>query len=470
MSTKLNPKGKDNRIDFSADRLAGGNGALPAKQDNESLLRRAVMANLLWEDVAYQSGTSIANHISTLIPTVSPSIVADIAIESRIKQKLRHIPLFIIVEMSKHIEHRKLIRNVISKVITRPDQMTDLLALYWKDGRKPIPHQMKLGLSDVCSKFDEYQLAKYDRDGAVKLRDVFRLVHPKPAQSKEELYKKVIDRNLATPDTWEVALSSGADKKESWTRLITTNKLPAFAFLKNLRNINDSGVSEKVVRTGLRNLKSGFLLPLNFFSAKQYAPSFQQEIEDAMMNTYSMLPKLPGFTVFIMDVSGSMGSPVSSKSAFNRIDAGSAMAVLAREQCESCAIYATAGSDSASVHKTSRLPNTRGFSLSDKIKDFSRKLGGGGIFTRQCLDFIREDLQNEEVDRIIVFSDSQDCDRNKALPSPFGKYNYIIDVSAHTHGINYDGKWTAEISGWSEHFLTFISNAEGLDIKQDIEE
>lgn len=29
-------------------------------------------------------------------------------------------------------------------------------------------------------------------------------------------------------------------------------------------------------------------------------------------------------------------------------------------------------------------------------------------------------------------------------------------------GINYKGLWTAEVSGFSEHFLTFIAGYEGL--------
>ena len=69
-----------------------------------------------------------------------------------------------------------------------------------------------------------------------------------------------------------------------------------------------------------------------------------------------------------------------------------------------------------------------------------------------------------DFDRIIVFSDSQDCDwPDKRIPKPFGRHNYICDVSAHTKGINYKGVWTAEISGWSEHFLTFIASLEGIE-------
>ena len=70
-------------------------------------------------------------------------------------------------------------------------------------------------------------------------------------------------------------------------------------------------------------------------------------------------------------------------------------------------------------------------------------------------------------DRIIIFSDSQDCDYpEKRVPQPFGIKNYIVDVLSNSHGINYDGVWTSEISGWSEHFLDYIFAYEGLNINQ----
>jgi len=101
------------------------------------------------------------------------------------------------------------------------------------------------------------------------------------------------------------------------------------------------------------------------------------------------------------------------------------------------------------------LPNAR---LSSDILTLKNSLGGGGIFTRQCLEHINK--EEKQVERIIVFSDSQDCDRVNKTPKPFGKYNYIVDVSANKHGINYAGVWTSEISGWSESFLKYIAALE----------
>jgi hypothetical protein len=71
----------------------------------------------------------------------------------------------------------------------------------------------------------------------------------------------------------------------------------------------------------------------------------------------------------------------------------------------------------------------------------------------------------------MVFSDSQDCDHpGKQTPAPFGRYNYVIDVSAHAHGVGYKGVWTAEIAGWSEHFLAYVLGYEGLELSEQSNE
>ncbi|MFO7863430.1 MAG: TROVE domain-containing protein, partial [Salinivirgaceae bacterium] len=105
--------------------------------------------------------------------------------------------------------------------------------MYWKDGRQPLSAQVKKGLAAAFQKFNAYQLAKYNRDGEVKLRDVLFLCHANPTSQEQELvWKKLIDGTLESPDTWEVNLSSGADKKETWERLLREEKLGALALLR----------------------------------------------------------------------------------------------------------------------------------------------------------------------------------------------------------------------------------------------
>ena len=462
--SKVNPTVKNSSMEKDI-RLAGGAGLRAAKQSNIQELRRITLANLLWEDCAYVDGKSLANEITRLIPLCAPSEVANLAIECRLVQKLRHTPLYIASEMCKYPEHRALVGEVLPKIITRADMITDFLAIYWKDGKRPLANQAKRGLAASFHNFDEYQFAKYDRDAAIKLRDVMFLCHPKATDEKEqELFNKIAERNLAVPDTWEVALSSGADKKETWTRLINTHKIGGMAMLRNLSNMMKAAVDRKVIADGIKNLRGAMLLPLDYLKAARMCPQFEREIEDKMINSYKSLPKLPGKTLFIVDVSGSMGSTTSSGTNFSRLDQACAMAMLAANQCEDYELVATAGDDYASkgAHEWIQYPK-KGFGLAQQIYDTKRNIGGGGIFTRQVLEWSKKQFAGVTFDRIIIFSDSQDCDRVDKTPHPFGINNYICDVSAHTHGVNYRGCWTAEISGWSEHFITYIAALEGLE-------
>lgn len=440
-------------------RLAGGLGNVAAVQDAESLLRRSVMACLLWEDNFYEDGVSNANNIINLIPQVTPGAVAQIAWEARHVQKLRHVPLLIAREMLKHSTHRLHVGELLPKIINRPDEITEFVSLYWQDGKRPLAKQAKIGLAAAFNNFDGYQLAKWNRAKEVSLRDVMFLVHPKPTNSaKAHLFKQLAGNELPTPDTWEVELSKGGDKKASWERLITENRLGTLAYLRNLRNMEQAKVDEHLIRNGLLGLNGKWLLPINYLAAAKHAPRFERDIEKLMLSSLQQLPKLTGYTVFIVDVSGSMSQQISNKSDFSRLDVACSMAMMANEICERVAIYATAGSDASRRHRTELVPNRRGFGLIDAIA--SNRLGGGGIFTRQCLEYIQDNEQGKP-DRIIIFSDSQDCDFPQLrIPSPFGTHNYIIDVSAHSRGINYKGIWDAEISGWSDGFLKYIQELE----------
>ena len=462
--SKINPSLKK-PSKFEEERLAGGSGALAAKQSNTALLRRAVLANLLWEDVAYMDGKKVAKEIKRLIPLCPAIDVYNIALEARTMQKLRHTPLFIAVEMCKYPEHKLFVQDLLPLIITRADMLTDFLAIYWKDSKKPIANQAKKGLAKAFHNFNEYKFAKYDRDSAIKLRDVMFLCRPKPTNQYEQtLFKKVADRTLATPETWEVLLSTGKDKKESWTKLITEGKIGGVAMLRNIAKMRKANVDRKVINEGLERLKSSMLMPLDFLKAERMNPEFSRQIEDAMINSYTNLPKLKGRTLFIVDVSGSMRARMSSKSDFTRFDAACAMAMLASNQCEDYELVCTAGNDYSRVgaHEHIQYPQ-KGFGIYNQIRATEIRIGYGGIFTRQCLEWCREQFKDKEFDRIIVFSDSQDCDHpNKRIPKPFGTYNYICDVSANTKGVNYKGVWTAEISGFSEHFLTYIAAMEGI--------
>lgn len=468
--SKVNPLLKtDSR--FDEPQLAGGHGKHAAKQDNIQLLRRAVLASLLWEDNCYVDGEAASQNIAKLIPLCDPAQVAHLAIEARIVQKLRHTPLFIVAEMTRYPQHNLYVRKILPRIITRADMLTDFLAVYAKTKKsgkiKPICNSVKQGLADCFDNFKEYHFAKYDRNAGIKIRDVMFLVHPK-AKDKEraDLYEKIANRTLKTPDTWEVALSGGADPKKTWERLISTEKIGGLAMLRNIANMKKANVAKNYIEEGLQKLKGQMLLPFNFYQSAKMNPEFLRPIEDAMLSNYKLLPKLPGRTLFIVDISGSMEHKISAKSQLDRMEVACVMAMLAANQCEQFELVATAGSDrnprgSESAHIWIQYP-MKGFGIMQQIIDCQKKTGKWGIFTRQCLEWCKINL-GSNFDRIIIFSDSQDQDRINKVPAPFGKNNYICDVSSENRGINYRGVWTAEISGWSEHFLTYIAALEGVE-------
>ena len=150
--SKFNPSIKVS-TKFVSEKLAGGAGMKAAKQDNISLLRRVVLANLLWENNAYIDGQATVDQIRDLIPLCNPAEVASLAVEARLLQKLRHTPLFIVVEMCKYKEHSRYVSKILPKIITRADMITDFVALYWKDGKKPLSAQAKKGLAKSFDMF-----------------------------------------------------------------------------------------------------------------------------------------------------------------------------------------------------------------------------------------------------------------------------------------------------------------------------
>lgn len=202
-------------------------------------LNRTVMACMLWENNFYESGVSVAQRIKDLVDQCSPLDVSRVAIEARTNQNLRHAPLWIITAMvtSKVKQFNPLVRHTIRECIQRPDEITELVNMLLENGvKKTLTRQVKLGLSDAFNKFGAYNFAKYDRDTKVKLRDALFLSHAKPKDDRQAaVFKQIAERKLPTPDTWEVALSGGADKAESFARLMRENKLGDLALLRNLR-------------------------------------------------------------------------------------------------------------------------------------------------------------------------------------------------------------------------------------------
>lgn len=407
----------------------------------ERQLKRITLAAMLWEKQFYLDGKSHAELVKELVAKVAPSKVEALAQEARTKFKLRHVPLLLARELARH---GKLQANALTSVIQRPDEMSEFLSLYWQDGKTAVSNQVKKGLAACFNKFNEYQLAKWNKNSAaIKLRDVMFLSHPKPQTAEQaELFKRVASDTLTTPDTWETQLSAGADKCETFTRLMTEKKLGALAFLRNLRNMRDSGVNTDLIRSYARSVDVSKVLPFRYVAAARIVPEFEDMLESMMFRSLETHDKIPGKTVLVIDVSGSMfGSPISSKSDLDRFDAAAALAMLCREVCEEVEIYSFS-------NNAVRVAPRRGFALREAISN-SQHHGGTQLGTA-----MRTINANGSYDRCIVFTDEQSYDRPDA---PRGK-GYVVNVASYENGVNHNA-WT-EVNGFSEAVVDYIQALE----------
>lgn len=422
--------------------LVTAQGGAAVRITTEQELRRTVAACMLWEDGFYESGESIADRIKGLVPKCRPEFVAACAYEARTKMKLRHAPLLLVREMARIPTHRMFVSKLLPDVIQRADELSEFVSIYWKDGKQPLSKQVKTGLAKAFQKFDEYALAKYNRDGAVKLRDVLFLCHAKAKDAEQDaLWKRLIDGKLETPDTWEVALSGGADKKETFERLMVEGQLGALAFLRNMRNMKEAGVSKDIVVGYASSVDIKRVLPFRFLAAARAAPAWESILEPMMLRACEGRDKLSGKTVVLLDVSGSMDSPISAKSDLQRIDAACGVAVLLRELCEEVDVVTFS-------NQVVQVAPRRGFALRDAIVTSQMH---GGTYMGKAVETVNV---NFKYDRLVVLTDEQSADR---VPAPAGK-GYVINVASNKNGVGY-GPWT-HIDGWSEAVIDYIQEAE----------
>lgn len=420
-------------------------------------LKRSVMACMLWEDNFYENGQQVVDRIGELAAKVPAHNLIALARETHDKGLLRHVPLKLIVEILKKPPQSRARKegeespvDLIARVCSRPDQMTELLSLYWKDGKKPLAAQLKKGLAKAFTQFDEYQLAKWDKEAPIRLRDVLFLCHAKPKdEAQADLWKRLISKNMKTPDTWETRLSAGEDKKESFTELLQQGKMGKLAILRNLRNMHEQKVDYLLVNDQLKK-KGRPILPFQFIAAARSCPAWEELVDKAMIQSLEGKEKLPGVTVVFVDVSGSMeGNKISAKSEISCMDAASGLAILLRETCEVVEFF------SFSV-ALALVPPRRGMALRDAIVNSqphsSTMLGAS-------LDMFNDCRSGMRVDRLIVITDEQVAD---ILPKMKVEKAYILNISTCKNGIKNSPQWTT-ISGFSEASIDFIREAEQLE-------
>lgn len=412
-------------------------GAPAIPQKGIDALRRMVSSCMLFEQNFYINGKSAADRIHEIAATVPIHEVAALAIEARTVMNLRHVALWLtLAVIDRRVGPEYDTASLIAEVCRRADEPGELLAMYWKDGRKPVPAAMKRGLARAMLRHDAYALAKYDRPATVRIKDVLRISHPKAANDEQSAnFGKLLAGSIEAPDTWEVELSGGANKKQTFERLLREGKLGYLALLRNLRNMDQAGVNAHLIRKAILARKGAHhVLPFRYVAAARAAPRFEACLDEALCASIASQPKLTGDTIVLVDVSGSMDNKLSSKSDMTRMDAAATLASM--------------------IHGDVRV-----FTFSQYVKEVPARRGMAGV------DAIRrsqphmgtylgkavKEVNQISHDRLIVVTDEQSAD---VVPEAKAQHAYMINVATYEHAVGY-GDWT-RISGFSENVLNWI--------------
>lgn len=427
-------------------------------------LRRSVLSCLLWEREFYEDGHAIADRIREFAQLVPASVLAALAIEARSKFHLRHVPLYLTALLAQRASGTSLVSETISAVIQRADELAEFVAIYaGTNGVTPdkvkskLSNQARKGLADAFGKFNAYALAKYNRGDAVKLRDVLFLCHAKPRDAEQAaIWAKLIDGTLESPDTWEVELSAGKAKRETFERLIAEGKLGYMALLRNLRNMEQSGVDPAMVRDAIVARKGAErVLPFRYVAAARAAPMFEPQLDEALCSAVAGMTPMTGRTAVLVDVSGSMDEKLSAKSDLTRMDAAATLASMIN--AESLRVFSFS-------NQVVEVPPRRGMAGVDAIAR-SQQHAGTALF--DAVAAINDQVPH---DRLIIITDEQ-VDGSAAswgarrlsgsatsMPDPNCANAYVINVASARNGVGY-GKWT-HLDGWSEHLLRWITEHE----------
>lgn len=477
-------------------------GAKAFSMTPEMELYTAVVTSTL-SDKFYEGGTERVVRIRTLIQKCDALFVAQLAVYAREKMHLRSMPLVLAIELAKVYNGDDLVSRLISRIIQRADELTETLAYYelangrtsQTKGLNKLSKQVQRGVANAFNKFDEYQFGKYNRDGAIKLKDALFIAHPKAKDAiQQAIFDKIVKDELNTPYTWETELSAlGQEKYQNeaekaqaftakWETLIDSNKVGYMALMRNLRNILEAKVSathiEKVCATlaDANQVAKSKQLPFRFLAAYRelkdinsgYTPSVLAALEDAVV---ASVVNMRGFgfdtsIVIACDVSGSMQTPISAKSKVLNYDIGLMLGMMLQSKCKNA--------QSGMFGDSWKVINMPSRSILQNVQEYYRREGEVGYSTNGFL--VIEDLlkRQKAVDKVMMFTDCQMWDSmgsNRRISDSWLKYRknvapnaklYLFDLAGHgnTPLDLSQGNGVHLIAGWSDKIFDILAAIE----------
>ena len=403
--------------------------------DDNFALYTIVAANLIQDRFYQNAGTNLSN-LRKAIKKADPLFVAKLAVYARKNLNLRTAPLVLMIELAKIHNGDNLVSRGLYHSICRADELSEALAYYkYANGNrnmKKLSKQVLKGVSAAFNKFDEYQFSKYKCEGKdISTKDALFIVHPKPLSSENQvLFDKIAAGTLAVVETWETkksaagkAASTESEKKaiskETWETMLSEKKIGYMALLRNLRNMLQDDVSDKTIDLAVSYLTNPKAVlgskqfPFRFYTAYRELQKLEgvnvakarkliRAIKEAGVIALMNLGEIfapSDRVVSVVDVSGSMGSPISGDSTVRNIEVATFHGALLQALNDNCRL-AYFG-DKFGFEKNLEIDP---FELPTKHSELSGKYGHA-TNAHTLFDHLLK--HNIPMDKIVVWSDMQ---------------------------------------------------------------
>lgn len=425
--------------------LAGGN----AFMQSPKMQLASLLLTSFAQDQFYRSASQSFDELKALLANVDPAFAAKAAIYARTEYGMRSITHVLAAELARYAGGQPWAKNFYEKIVARPDDMTEILSVFFAKEDNKLPNAMRKGFASAFDKFDGYQLAKYRSEGkAVKLVDVANLVHPVPVERNAEALRRLIEGTLRNSGTWEAKLTvagqsaeSEAEKAElkadAWSELVRTRRIGYFALLRNLRNIAEQApvLIPDVCNllTDQRLIEKSLVLPFRFTTAMEAVQAanvadkrpLMEALNQAVDLALTNVPRLKGRTLVVLDDSGSMtGKPIKIGSLF--------AAVLFRSNDADLMRFSN---DASYVAPN---PNDPAMTIAEHLEKNARF--GGTNFN----DIFRQ--ANRRYDRIVILSDMQGWMLGGAPTQAFAKYKNRFGADPFVYSFDLQGYGSLQFS------------------------
>ena len=370
------------------------------------------------EDKFYESAEDQQERFEELTQKMADTygyeFVAKAAFFARNELGMRSISQFVASWLNdKSFENK---RAFYRNFMRRPDDVAEIFAAIDQlNGKRS--HALVRGAADYISSLNEYTLAKYKLNSRnYNMYDVINITH---AHSHAiDLYKA---GELKSADTWEVNISAKSDKTErdqEWKRLVEEHKLGYMALIRNLNNIlavediDNAWIVGYLVPQIINKeaIQKSLMFPYRFYTAYKNLNIHNHYVDSALgtafvyASTHNM-PYLEGNSAILLDVSGSMESPISINSNITIKEVGACFAISLYLANPKSSIIKF-GNRAKFVTKLNKLENP--FTLIDYLCD--NENCGFGTEIVPAFDLLNQKRRSFE--RIFIISDMQVMDNS----------------------------------------------------------